>query len=173
MTTFRDSILNRRCLPHALMVLVLWSVARSIFAQSQQDIEPLDNFPREALKVATPDARLHTFDVWIAATNARRNQGLMFVKSMPEKTGMLFLYGGPQPVGVWMKNTYIPLDILFIRSDGRVANVVENAKPHSLKVMESAEDVAGFLELNGGMAAKLGIKKGAIVMHRAFGNVQR
>jgi len=161
--------LQGRRFAQALLLLVCWGALPAL-AQSEQDMESLDNFPRESLKVATPDARMHPFDVWIAATNARRNQGLMFVKKMPEKTGMLFLYGQPQPVGVWMKNTYIPLDILFIRSDGRVASVVANATPHSLKTMESGEPVVAFLELNGGMAAKLGIKRGAIVMHRAFGN---
>jgi uncharacterized membrane protein (UPF0127 family) len=156
-----------------LPILVFLSATQNVFAQAAQQPEPLDKFPRDTLKIATPDARLHSFDVWVADTNARRNQGLMFVKSLPEKQGMLFLYSAPQPVGVWMKNTYIPLDILFIRGDGRVAKVIANAKPHSLKTMESGEDVVAFLELKGGLAAKLGIKRGAIVMHRAFGSDQR
>jgi uncharacterized membrane protein (UPF0127 family) len=132
-------------------------------------VEPLASFPHGQLKIATPDARLHPFDIWIAADTRRREQGLMFIRSMDDNAGMLFIYSQPQSIAMWMKNTYIPLDMVFIRADGRVARVVANAKPHSLKVIESGENVLGVLELKGGIAAKLGIRAGAVVMYSAFG----
>lgn len=137
-----------------------------------RSMESLDAFPRTTLKVATPDARLHTFNVWIAADGARREQGLMFVKSLPEDSGMLFVYGAPQPIAMWMKNTFISLDMLFIRADGRVARVAANTKPHSLSTIESGENVLGVLELKAGTAAKLNIRAGARVLHPAFGSAK-
>jgi uncharacterized protein len=133
-----------------------------------RNIEPLENFPHSQLKIATPDARMHTFNVWIAADNPHREQGLMFIKSLPDDAGMLFIYPAPQPIAMWMKNTFISLDMLFIRADGRVARVETNTKPQSLKTIESGENVLAVLELKAGAAAKLGISSGAIVMHPAF-----
>jgi uncharacterized membrane protein (UPF0127 family) len=135
----------------------------------ERKLEPLDSFPRSQLKIATTDARVHRFDIWIADSNARREQGLMFVKSLADDAGMLFIYPAPQPIAMWMKNTYIPLDMLFIRADGRVARVTANATPHSLKTIESGESVLGVLELKAGTAAKMNIRQGTLVMHPAFG----
>ena len=132
--------------------------------------EPLDRFPKSTLTIGTPDARLHRFSVWIAANDARRQQGLMYVKSMPADAGMLFVYARPQPLSMWMKNTFISLDMLFIRANGKVASVVKNTTPHSLKTISSAEDALAVLELNAGTADKLGIRPGAVVKHAVFGN---
>jgi len=129
---------------------------------------PLSAFPQSTLQIATPDARLHRFNIWIANDDQHREQGLMFVKALPENSGMFFIYPAPQNIGIWMKNTLIPLDILFIRADGRVANIFPNAKPLSLDTME-AKDVVAVLELNGGSAARLNIHNGAIVMHSLLG----
>lgn len=81
---------------------------------------------------------------------------------------MLFVYDAPQTIAMWMKNTFISLDMLFIRADGRVARVVANTKPHSLNTIESGEHVLGVLELKAGTAAKLNIRAGARVLHPAF-----
>ena len=131
--------------------------------------EPLSAFPHDVLAVATPDARMHRFNVWIADSDRRRAQGLMFVKELDPTQGMLFVYTSSQHVAIWMKNTYIPLDIVFIRADGRIARITPDAKPHSLTTMESGEAVSAVLELPAGTAKKLNIHPGAIVMHRAFG----
>jgi uncharacterized membrane protein (UPF0127 family) len=141
----------------------------SLASAQNKPIEPLDKFPRSQLQIATPDARVHTFNVWIAADAPHREQGLMFIKSLPDDAGMLFLYPVPQPIAMWMKNTFIALDMVFIRADGRVARVTANTKPHSLTNIDSGEDVLGVLELNAGTAAKMNIRAGAAVMHPAFG----
>ena len=130
---------------------------------------PLSEFPRSKLQIATPDARLHQFDIWVAEDDLHREQGLMFIKNLPENAGMLFVYPSPRHIAMWMKNTFIPLDMVFIRADGRVANVVEKTTPLSTKIIESQEDVIAVLELKGGAAANLNIRKGAIVMHQFFG----
>jgi uncharacterized protein len=133
---------------------------------------PLSDFPQSTLQIATPDARLHRFNIWIAEDDVHREQGLMFIKKLPENAGMLFIYSAPQRIGIWMKNTYIPLDIVFISADGRIANIVPDAKPLSEDTMES-KNVVAVLELNGGTAARLNIRKGAVVMHPFFGNAMR
>ena len=153
---------------------------------------PLSAFPQSTLQIATPDARLHRFNIWIANDDRHRAQGLMFIKDLPADAGMLFIYPQPHRIAMWMKNTLIPLDMLFIRADGRVAKVIANAKPLSLDNIESCapppnsellppersmhcadprEDVTGVLELKGGIAATLNIRKGAMVMHSFFGTI--
>lgn len=153
-----------------IVALILLSISAVNRAENQPILQPLENFPRTQLTIATPNARLHRFNVWIADDNKRREQGLMLVKAMPADGGMLFLYERPQLITMWMKNTLIPLDMLFIRADGHIARIAENTTPMSEKHIESKENVVGVLELNAGSAARLGIQAGAIVMHRAFGN---
>ncbi|MBM0103520.1 DUF192 domain-containing protein [Steroidobacter sp. S1-65] len=126
------------------------------------------HFPRSSLQIATPDARLHKFDVWVADDDARRARGLMFVTKMPDQQGMLFIYPKAQPIAMWMKNTHIPLDMLFVRADGRVARVVENTTPMSTKTIESGEPVLAVIELNGGVAKRNNIRVGAQVIHPVF-----
>ena len=131
--------------------------------------EPLSQFPQTTVTIATPDARLHHFKVWVADTHSRREQGLMFIEHMDEDTGMLFLYSNAQRIAMWMKNTYIPLDMLFISEDGRITRIVKRAKPESLDIIDSNSEVIGVLELNGGIAEKLGIVPGAILSNAKLG----
>jgi uncharacterized protein len=130
---------------------------------------PLEQFPKTELAIATPDARVHRFKVWVAADDLHRQQGLMFVKSLSDDQGMLFVYEQPVFISLWMKNTFIPLDMVFIRRDGKIAQVVENATPLSLKTIQAKEPLPFVLELKGGTAKKLGIREGARAMHRIFG----
>jgi uncharacterized membrane protein (UPF0127 family) len=132
------------------------------------NLEPLGNFPQTTLSILTPDARQHVFQIWIADSPARREQGLMFVKELPESTGMLFVFDRPQRIQMWMKNTLIPLDMVFIDADGRIDNIAANARPLSLKIIDSRARVLGVLELAGGSAEKLGIHAGDIVQHSSF-----
>ncbi|MGH8185447.1 MAG: DUF192 domain-containing protein [Steroidobacteraceae bacterium] len=125
-------------------------------------------FTRSTLKIATPDARLHKFKIWVADDAARRARGLMFVEHLEEDSGMLFVYPQVQPVSMWMKNTHIALDMLFVGPDGRVEHVVENTKPMSLDTIESKATVRGVIELKGGVAARLKIRPGARVIHPVF-----
>jgi uncharacterized protein len=154
----------------AVVILAAYSQAGSLTRAADRNIEPLENFPRSQLKIATPDARLHHFNVWIAADGPHREQGLMFIKSLPDDAGMLFIYPTPQPIAMWMKNTFISLDMLFIRADGRITRVEANTKPHSLKNIESGENVLAVLELKAGTADKLNIRAGAVAMHQVFGS---
>lgn len=125
-------------------------------------------FRRSTLQIATPDARLHHFNIWIADDDQRRARGLMFIKQLGQDDGMLFIYPQVQPVAMWMKNTYVPLDMLFVGADGKVIRVVEKTKPLSLETIESGGPALGVVELPGGTAARLKITKGAQVMHPAF-----
>lgn len=110
-----------------------------------------------------------SFRVEIAVTPEQRQQGLMFRQSLAADAGMLFLYGEDRQVRMWMKNTLIPLDMIFITRDGRVESVAERAIPLSAAIVASDGNVAAVLEVNGGTAARLGIKPGDRVRHAAFG----
>lgn len=137
--------------------------------EAASDADVLDRlFPRSSLQIATSDARLHRFDIWVADTEQRRERGLMFVKHMASDAGMLFIYPGSQNISMWMKNTYIPLDMLFVSSDGKVVKVVENTKPESLDTINSDGAVRGVIELNAGVAAQLKLRPGSVVIHPAF-----
>jgi uncharacterized membrane protein (UPF0127 family) len=109
------------------------------------------------------------FEVEVMRTDEDRAKGLMFRRYMPENRGMLFDFKAPQPVFMWMKNTYIPLDMVFIRKDGTIARIAEETEPLSTRTIASGEDVLAVLELNGGAAQKAGIKAGDKVSHALFG----
>jgi uncharacterized protein len=131
-------------------------------AQTPPGAEPLSNFPEHTLTIATADAKLHRFKVWIADTEPRQAQGLMFVKQLDTDRGMLFIYRAPRQITMWMKNTFIPLDMIFIRSDGRIAHIAENTTPHSLKTIASNEPAIAVLEVPAGTAKRLHIRAGSI-----------
>jgi hypothetical protein len=163
--------MGTRAAARLVRVLVLCA-SLSQAAIADEDRDRLADFPVSQLSIATPDARIHRLTVWVAATPAHRAQGLMWIRDLPDDTGMLFLYGRPQPVSMWMKNTLIPLDMLFIRADGRVVRVVEDTEPLSLATIAAGEDVTGVLELEAGEAARLGLRPGVIVQHPAFGTAE-
>ncbi len=102
----------------------------------------------------------YKFEVEIVTTPETRAQGLMFREKLAANAGMLFIYPGEQPVSFWMKNTLIPLDMLFIRADGSIAHIAHNAVPHDETPIDSGAAVKAVLEVNGGTAAALGIKDG-------------
>ena len=115
----------------------------------------------------------HHFSVELANTPDSRLKGLMYRTHLDADKGMLFDFGDPDPVAMWMKNTLIPLDMVFINADARVANVASNAIPGDLTPIDSAGAVIGVLELKGGEAAKIGIKPGDVVHHEIFGNAPK
>jgi uncharacterized protein len=125
----------------------------------------------EPLTIST-DADAKMLTVEIADTDQLREKGLMFRQRLPEGHGMLFDFGQPRPVGMWMKNTYIPLDMLFIRTDGTIAYIAENTVPQSLDVVGINEPVLAVLELAGGSARRLGIRAGDMVFHRIFSGTE-
>ena len=105
-------------------------------------------------------AQSHRFRVEIANTRAKRERGLMARRNLDQDAGMLFIYEKPRRIRMWMKNTFIPLDMLFIDTMGIITGIRANTIPHSTKTIASSKNVIGVLELNGGTAARLGIKTG-------------
>ena len=128
---------------------------------------PLSTFPRETIAVETRSARRHLFEAWRAETPAQREQGLMFIRSLGAGQAMIFVYDPPEHVAMWMKNTLLPLDMLFVDEQGCVIKVKENARPGSLDPIEAEGDVALVVELNGGVAAQRGIRAGDRVVRPA------
>ena len=116
---------------------------------------------------------VHTFAVELATTPEQREQGLMYRRDLPEGLGMLFDFERDQDVSFWMRNTYIPLDMIFIRGDGRILRIAENTEPLSERLVPSGGRVRGVLEVIGGTARKLGIAPGDLVAHPIFGRPGR
>jgi len=107
----------------------------------------------------------YSFSVEIADTDQSRSQGLMFRKHLGDREGMLFFYDREQPITMWMQNTYISLDMIFIKADGRVHRIAEHTEPFSEKVIGSGGPVLAVLEVKAGTADKLGIKPGDRIEH--------
>jgi uncharacterized membrane protein (UPF0127 family) len=133
-----------------------------------QDSAPLElsSFPHTTLEIVHHGRRgvhRYPFQVWVADTPARAEQGLMFVSDLPAGRGMVFPLPAPRVETMWMKNTYIELDMLFIRADGRVASIIERAHPLSEELLSSGEPVSAVLELKGGDVQKLGLEVGDTV----------
>jgi uncharacterized protein len=110
----------------------------------------------------------HVLQVEVMRDEAGREQGLMNRRYLPSDRGMLFDFHTEQPVLMWMKNTYIPLDMIFISRAGLVTHIAENAEPLSEAIISSEGPVYAVLEVNGGLARKIGLKKGDVVRHAAF-----
>ena len=128
----------------------------------------LQGFTRDTLVIQRTEGR-DTFRIWIADTDARQEQGLMWVRNLAADQGMLFILEAPRPMSMWMKNTYVPLDMLFLAADGRITHIVYNAEPLSEEILSSAGEVSGVLEIRAGEAQRRGMKTGDRVLHAAFG----
>ncbi len=107
--------------------------------------------------------KTHSFNVEVARTSEEQARGLMFRTSLPADGGMIFPFPKPRIASFWMKNTLIPLDMIFIRADGSIDRIAENSIPESLDPVVSGGEVAAVLELAGGTAAKLGLDEDATV----------
>jgi uncharacterized membrane protein (UPF0127 family) len=153
----------------AALAAMLLSAAGSpgATAQEHESILPLSAFPRERIAIETRSARRHTFDAWRADTPQTRAQGLMFVRSLRPEQAMIFVYWSPQHVGMWMKNTLIPLDMLFVDGDGCVVKVHERAEPGALETIASEAPIVLVVELAGGVASNLGLRAGDRVVRPA------
>ena len=122
---------------------------------------------QETLKLITARGT-HVIDVEVTETPAEKAQGLMFRTRLADSAGMLFFYETPQEITMWMRNTYIPLDMVFIRADGVVHRIEARTEPLSEKIVASRGDVTACLELAGGAAERLGLKPGDRVEHGFF-----
>ena len=121
----------------------------------------------QSLEIASKSG-VHVFSVEVVDTPEQRAQGLMFRKELPEGQGMLFDFKEDQQVAFWMKNTYVSLDMIFIRGDGRILRIAENTEPLSERLVPSGGPVRGVLEVVAGTAKKMGIAAGDQVAHPIF-----
>lgn len=118
-------------------------------------------FERGALVIVANDGSRHDFDIYLATNFEQQRRGLMFVRDLPERTGMLFVYDDEATHSMWMKNTYIPLDIVFARSDGTISSVIRDTEPQSRRSLGSTEPVTFVLELNAGVTRRYNIGAGS------------
>jgi uncharacterized membrane protein (UPF0127 family) len=151
-----------------LIALFAATVAMSIVARAQTGPQP--ELPKEKLVIVTHDGQRHDFTVEMAMTSEQQVTGLMFRKSVPADGGMLFDWGSARDMAMWMKNTLVPLDMLFINADGTVRAIAENTVPESLAPVPSHGAVRAALELAAGTAERLDIRVGDKVQQRIFGN---
>ena len=115
------------------------------------------------LEIRTAAGKAHAFKVEVARTESEQARGLMFRESLAPDAGMIFPMDPPRPASFWMKNTVIPLDMIFVRADGSIDRIAENTIPESLEPVVSGGEVAAVLELAGGTSAKLGLDETAKV----------
>jgi uncharacterized membrane protein (UPF0127 family) len=132
--------------------------------QAQEEIDEahlldLDSFPTAKLDIRA-GKETHHFDIWLAETPRQQQQGLMFVRDLSAARGMLFVAKEPRVFDMWMRNTYIPLDMVFIGADGRISSIAENTTPHSRAIVSSRVPVGAILELKGGEAARRALHAG-------------
>jgi uncharacterized protein len=121
----------------------------------------------QPLEIATKSG-VQVFSVEMATTEEEKTTGLMYRKELPDGKGMLFDFSPEQQVSMWMKNTYISLDMIFIRADGRILRIAENTEPLSTKIISSGGLAKGVLEVIAGTAQKYGIQPGDRVAHPLF-----
>jgi uncharacterized membrane protein (UPF0127 family) len=141
-----------------LLALVLATTGRAQEIDESHLLD-LESFPKARLTIHS-GKQTHHFDIWIAETPRQQRQGLMFVRDLPAARGMLFVAKEPRVFDMWMRNTYIPLDMVFIGADGRISSVAENTTPHSLAIVSSKVPVGAILELKGGEAARRALHAG-------------
>jgi uncharacterized protein len=139
--------------------LVVASVAFASSAAGAASFQPLEIVTKSGV---------HVFSVELATTEEEKTTGLMYRKELPDGKGMLFDFSPEQQVSMWMKNTYISLDMIFIRADGSILRIAENTEPLSTKIIPSGGLAKGVLEVAAGTAQKYGIQPGDRVAHPLF-----
>jgi len=141
-----------------ILLLTLASNAGSVGAMDK--LEPLT--------IRMAGGKEITYEIEVADTDSSRQRGLMFRMEMPSNRGMLLDFGAPEKVSIWMKNTFIPLDIIYVDAAGIITQIVEHAEPQSTSLMNSYTRVRAVLEVNAGQAAYHGFKAGDQVIHHVF-----
>ncbi|MDJ0918769.1 MAG: DUF192 domain-containing protein [Woeseiaceae bacterium] len=137
--------------------LLLLLLLVPLCSTAQEDAALDENFGKANIIIVATAPACYNIEVYVAANFEQRRRGLMFVRELPGMTGMLFVYDGDDYLSMWMKNTFIPLDMVFIRSDGTIANIETDTEPQSLKSVSAVEPVRFVLELNAGATEALGI----------------
>ena len=143
-------------------------LAGPVFAQTSKN-DVVDFGEPKPLSIVTGDGT-HEFLVDEAKTNDQQARGMMFRESMDADSGMIFEFDEPKVATIWMKNTSIPLDILFVRSNGKILKIEHSHRPYTLRSTSSEAVIAGVVELKGGESKARGIRPGDTVKHPFFGN---
>lgn len=156
-----EIIWHRAAASAALLLLSIVAAMLATAGQSQSEMR------KDVLELIT-DSGKHTFKIEIAVTGEDKARGLMFRRSLATDAGMLFPYEPAQEATMWMRNTYISLDMVFIRADGVVHRIEANTEPFSEAVIASNGDVAAVLELKAGVAAQIKLKAGDRAVHSLF-----
>ena len=133
--------------------------------------QELVDFPHDRLEIVGQGGHHHNFNIELAVTVQQQTQGLMYRHSLAADAGMLFDFHQVKPIAMWMKNTFIPLDMIFIADDGRIAGIAERAIPQSQDIISSPGAIRAVLEVNGGTASRLGLKIGDHVIFPGFDKV--
>jgi uncharacterized protein len=141
------------------LALLLVAPGHRPHAQRAEPLEDLARFPTAVVEIRTASGP-QRFGAWVADTPARQRQGLMFVRELPPERGMLFVHESPQVLSMWMKNTYISLDMVFIGPDLRIVRVAPRTTPHSLATVSSGAPAIAVLELRAGEAERRQIRTG-------------
>ena len=152
----------------ALILCLAFAGCSEATTVAELDDPLLRDFGRDTLAIGA-DGPEHRFTIYVARTQEQRRQGLMYIENMPADVGMLFVFAGNQRASMWMKNTVLSLDMLFIRGNGVIDSIAEDTTPGSLRSIRSDGPVCCVLELNAGTAARLGIEPGQTVFHPVFG----
>ena len=152
-----------------LRALLMAAFAMALAHTAGQPVARAAEAALEPLTIVTSSGP-HDFKVEIARSMESRAKGLMFRRSMPQDQGMLFDFGFEDEIAMWMKNTYIPLDMIFVSRSGLVTNVTTDTVPHSLAVISSGGPAYAVIELNAGVARKISVAPGDRVRHKIFGN---
>jgi uncharacterized membrane protein (UPF0127 family) len=129
-------------------------------AQAASPARLLEGFPQTSIIIVNEDGPCVLYDIWVAGSPAQRSRGLMFIEALGTYEGMIFLYRQPATIAMWMKNTLIPLDMLFILGTQRIANIAENTTPLSEESIYSDGPVQMVLELQGGSASRWSFNAG-------------
>jgi uncharacterized membrane protein (UPF0127 family) len=158
----KNSLQASRPLFTALCAIAFLMTAVTVSHAQSGPLEDLSNFPRTSVEILHGKSKKDPrhFDVWVADTPAREEQGLMFVRDLPATQGMLFPQKKPRKMSMWMKNTYIELDIVFVGEKGTIEKIIEHAKALDLTTLNSDNTVTAVLEIRGGEAARLELKNG-------------
>jgi hypothetical protein len=152
------------------LLLALAAIPAAALAQPAEPTAAQPELPKEKLVIVTRDGARHEFQVEMALTPEQQRVGEMFRKSVPPDGGMLFDWSRTQESQMWMKNTLVPLDMVFINADGTIRSIAEDTVPESLAVVDSRGPVRATLELAGGTTERLNIRVGDKVEQRIFGN---
>jgi len=155
-----------------LLALAAAAVPLSLWAQAPEPIGPQPELPTEQLVIVGHDGTQHAFSVEMATKPEQQTVGEMFRTSVPADGGMLFDWGFPKPSQMWMRNTLVPLDMVFVNADGTIRSIAENTVPQSLAIIDSRGPVRATLELAAGTTKRLNIRVGDVVHQRIFRNAE-